>query len=253
MILYSIALVIGLLIGSFLNVCIWRLPRHESIVFPSSHCPGCQKPLAFYDNIPVLSYLFLLGRCRFCKCKISWRYPLVESMNGAGYVILLWRYGLGWPLLVYAALFSALVVITFIDLDHQIIPDRITLPGMGLGLIAAGFLLPHGFVNGLTGLLLGGGLFYLIAVISNGGMGGGDIKMIAMVGAFLGWQAVLLTILVGATAGSVVGLVLMVSQGKSRKTPVPFGPFLSLGTVIFLFWGQEIIAWYLDFSLTGTG
>jgi leader peptidase (prepilin peptidase)/N-methyltransferase len=251
MILIIYSLIIGLLVGSFLNVCIWRLPRHESIISPGSHCPSCNRPVAFYDNIPVLSYLILGGRCRNCKARISWRYPLVELINGVGYAVLMWRYGLGWPALVYAVLFSALVVITFIDLDHQIIPDRITLPGIAIGLAAGSFILPNGLIEGAAGLLLGGGLFYLIAVLSRGGMGGGDIKMIAMVGAVLGWKAVLLTIFVGALSGSLVGLTLMLTRGKSRKTPVPFGPFLSLGTIVFLFWGPEIIAWYAAFSAGG--
>ena len=251
MILYLYTLIIGLVVGSFLNVCIWRLPRHESIVLPASHCPSCNRPLALYDNIPVLSYLILGGKCRYCKTRISWRYPLVELINGVGYTVLMWRYGLGWPLLIYGVLFSALVVITFIDLDHQIIPDRITLPGMVIGLAAGSFILPNGLIEGAAGLLLGGGLFYLIAVLSRGGMGGGDIKMIAMVGAVLGWKAVLLTIFVGALSGSLVGILLMLLHGKGRKTPVPFGPFLSLGTVVFLFWGQEIITWYGRWTVSG--
>lgn len=248
MILYTYVLIIGLIIGSFLNVCIWRLPRQESLIRPSSHCPSCNAPVAFYDNIPIISYLLLMGRCRSCGHPISWRYPLVELINGLGYWMLLWQHGLGWPFVIYATLFSALLVITFIDLDHQIIPDRITLPGMVIGLIAAATILPHGLKNGLGGFLLGGGLFYLIAVLSRGGMGGGDIKMIAMVGAFLGWQGVLLTIFLGALLGSIFGLFLMLFMGKGRKTPVPFGPFLSLGTMIALFWGPQIILWYKGLS-----
>lgn len=249
MILYIYAGLFGLLIGSFLNVCIWRIPRRESLWSPGSHCPSCNRPVRYYDNIPVLSYLILGGRCRSCRAGISSRYPLVELLNAGGYLLLIWRYGWGGPTLIYAALYSALIVITFIDLDHQIIPDRITLPGIALGMLAAVYL-PHGFLSGFAGLLIGGGLFYLIAVLSGGGMGGGDIKMIAMVGAFLGWKAVLLTIFVGATAGSVVGLGLMLFGGRDRKTPVPFGPFLSLGTAVFIFWGHEIIDWYsrLTFS-----
>ena len=246
---YIYALLLGLVMGSFLNVCIWRLPRHESLLTPSSHCPSCGKSIAVYDNIPVVSFLLLRGRCRSCRQPISWRYPLVELANGLAYVMLLWRYGLGWPTAVYAALFSALLVITAIDLDHQIIPDRITLPGMALGLVAAAWVLPHGFVSGLAGLLVGGGLFYLVALLSRGGMGGGDIKMIAMVGAFLGWKAVLLTIFLGALAGSFVGLFLILFRGKNRKTPVPFGPFLSLGAAASLFWGPGIIEWYRAFSI----
>ena len=248
--LYLGALVFGLVIGSFLNVCIWRLPRRESLAIPPSHCSSCNRSIAVYDNIPVLSFLWLRGRCRYCRQPISWRYPLVELSNGAGYTLLLWRYGMEWTTIVYAALFSSLLVITFIDLDHQIIPDRITLPGMVIGLIAAAWVLPHGLKNGLAGLLLGGGMFYAIALLSRGGMGGGDIKMIAMVGAFLGWKAVLLTTFLGAMTGSLIGMFLILFHGKNRKTPVPFGPFLSLGALISLFWGQEIIQWYQTFSLS---
>lgn len=250
MILYAYVLIIGFIIGSFLNVCIWRLPRQESLVSPSSHCPSCNTPIAFYDNIPIISYLFLMGRCRRCSHPISWRYPLVELVNGLGYWMLLWQHGLDWTFVIYAVLFSALLVITFIDLDHQIIPDTITLPGMAIGLIAAAIILPHGLISALGGFFLGGGLFYMIAVLSRGGMGGGDIKMIAMVGAFLGWKAVLLTIFLGALMGSAVGLFLMLFMGKGRKTAVPFGPFLSLGTMIALFWGPQIILWYKGFSLS---
>ena len=250
MALYLSIFAFGLLIGSFLNVCIWRIPREESIVFPSSHCPSCNHSISAYDNLPVLSFLWLRGRCRHCRTLIPWRYPVVELANGVGYVALFFRYGLEWETLVYAVLFSALLVITLIDLDHQIIPDRITLPGMVLGLTAAATILPTGFISGLAGLLLGGGLFYLIAVLSRGGMGGGDIKMIAMVGAFLGWKAVLFTTFAGALSGSVVGVFLLLFWGKNRKTQVPFGPFLSLGAVIFLFQGQEIIKWYQNISLS---
>jgi leader peptidase (prepilin peptidase)/N-methyltransferase len=152
---------------------------------------------------------------------------------------------MGWISATYALLFSTLLVVTFIDLEHKIIPDSITLPGMGLGLLAASTVLPPGFIDSLIGLLLGGGFFYLIAVVSRGGMGGGDIKLIAMIGAFLGWQNVLMTIFVGALAGSVVGIFLMIFRGKGRKYAVPFGPFLALGAVVSLLWNQEILNWYL--------
>ena len=241
---YLVTGILGALIGSFLNVCIYRIPRGESLILPRSHCPHCQAVIRFYDNIPILSFLILRGRCRQCGAGISWRYPLVEAINTAGYIFLLWRFGLGWHLLVYALLFSALVVVTFIDLSHQIVPDRITLPGMVIGILAAATVLPAGLLNALIGILLGGGLFYLVAVLSRGGMGGGDIKLIAMIGAFLGWRDVLLTIFIAALAGSIVGLYLMIVLGKGRKYPVPFGPFLALGAVVSLCCGQQIIAWY---------
>ncbi|HTN42574.1 MAG TPA: prepilin peptidase [Nitrospiria bacterium] len=240
----STALVLGLIIGSFLNVCIHRLPRNESLITPSSRCPSCQHPVRWWDNIPVVSFLILGGRCRDCGRSISWRYPVIEFVNGIAYVLLVWRFGIGGPAFVYGVLFSALLVITFIDLDHQIIPDRITLPGMVVGLVASAVILPIGIWDAVIGLLLGGALFYGVAVASGGGMGGGDIKLIAMIGAFLGWKEALLTIFIGALAGSAIGLFLMAFKGKSRKYPVPFGPFLSLGAVISLFAGQAIWNWY---------
>ncbi len=242
---------VGAAIGSFLNVCIHRIPRDESIIKPASRCPGCLKPIRPIDNIPILSFLFLRGRCRACRAPISWRYPLVELLNGLGYVYLAHQFGVTAQSLVYALLLSSLIVVTFIDLDHQIIPNEITLPGMVVGLLTAAFILPQGFWNGLIGLALGGGLFYLIAdlshrILKQEGMGGGDIKLIAMIGAFLGWQNVLVTIFIGALLGSAIGIFLIVVRGRGRRVPIPFGPFLSAGAVISLFWGHDILYWYLS-------
>lgn len=243
---YITAFLFGSVIGSFLNVCIYRIPKKESIVFPSSHCPACNKKIKPYDNIPIISYILLKGRCRECGEKISFQYPLVEFLNAAGYVIMIWKFGVGINALIYALLYSALIVVTFIDLEHQIIPDRITLPGILIGFILGAAVLPVGWLNSLIGLLLGGGLFYLVAVASRGGMGGGDIKLIAMIGAFLGWRYTLLTIFLGALAGAIVGLSLMIFKGKGRKHPVPFGPFLALGAIASLLWGNDIIKWYIN-------
>ncbi len=242
--------IFGAIIGSFLNVCIYRLPLEHSIVRPSSRCPTCDKPIKAIDNIPILSYLFLLGKCRQCRTHIPARYPLVETLNGLGYCLLLWKFGLDWSTLIYAALYSALLVVTFIDIDHQIIPNEITLPGMVLGLLAAGLVLPLGFQDALIGMLLGGGLFYLIAdlserILKQEGMGGGDIKLIAMIGAFLGWQNVLVTIFLGALFGSVAGIFLILARGRSRRIPIPFGPFLAMAAVSAIFWGNDILIWYL--------
>lgn len=243
---YLAAFLFGSAIGSFLNVCIYRIPKKESIVFPSSHCPACNKKIKPYDNIPIISYILLKGRCRECGERISFQYPLVEFLNAAGYVIMVWKFGASINAVIYALLFSALIVVTFIDLEHQIIPDRITLPGILIGFILGATVLPVGWLNSLIGLLLGGGLFYLVAVASRGGMGGGDIKLIAMLGAFLGWRYTLLTIFLGALAGAIVGLSLMVFKGKGRKHPVPFGPFLALGAIASLLWGNDIINWYIN-------
>ncbi|MFY9270777.1 MAG: prepilin peptidase [Candidatus Manganitrophaceae bacterium] len=247
--LETIVFIVGLLVGSFVNVCIHRFPREESIVFPPSHCPSCRKPIRPYDNIPLLSFLLLGGRCRFCRAPISWRYPLIELGHGFGYLFMLRQFGLSLPFAIYALFFSALVTVTFIDLSHQIVPDRITLPGMVLGVVAASTVLPPGLINSLLGLFLGGGLFYLTAVLSvaflkKEGMGGGDIKLIAMIGAFLGWRGMLLTIFLAALSGSLLGLFLVLFQGRSRAEPIPFGPFLALGALISLIWGTEILQWY---------
>lgn len=250
---YGIAFLFGSAIGSFLNVCIYRMPRSISIVFPASRCPSCDTPIRPMDNIPVLSYLFLGGKCRVCKAKIGFRYPLVEFLNASLYVLVIWRYGINWEAFLYCAFCSALVVITFIDLDFQIIPDRITLPGIPIGIIAGSFLLPDPFMRfsdlglkaSFIGFLAGGGLFYLVALVSRGGMGGGDIKMMAMIGSLTGWKSVLLTTFLGSLTGSLVGIFLMVFRGKGRKTKIPFGPFLALGSLMTLFFGQEILSWYL--------
>jgi leader peptidase (prepilin peptidase)/N-methyltransferase len=200
-----------------------------------------------------LSYLLLGRRCRVCQGKISFRYPLVEFLNALLYVLVLWRFGPEWRTLIYSVLCSALIVITFIDLDFQIIPDAITLPGIVIGFIAGSFLMPDpfmrysrlGFLSSFIGFLAGGGLYYAIAILSKGGMGGGDIKMMAMVGALMGWKSVILTTFLGSFAGAIVGIFLMIFKGKGRKTKIPFGPFLALGVLITLFFGQEILQWYI--------
>jgi leader peptidase (prepilin peptidase)/N-methyltransferase len=245
----------GLIIGSFLNVCIYRLPRNLSIVKPPSSCPKCDTKIRPWDNIPVLSYILLMGRCRSCGEKISIRYPLVEILNSILYFLAYIHFDFGWHLPFIFAFLSALIVITFIDIDYQIIPDLITIPGIGIGLIAGTFFMPDplsieftsiGFKNSFIGLLAGGGIFYLIAIVSRGGMGGGDIKMMAMIGAFLGWKSVLLTTFIGSLLGSIFGIFFMIFKKTGRKTKIAFGPFLALGAIITLFKGKEILYWYLN-------
>ena len=247
---YLIAFLFGAIVGSFLNVCIHRLPRHESVVWPASHCPSCVAPIAVYDNIPILSYLLLRGRCRTCRALISPWYPIVELANGVGYCLIFWQFGLGWSSTAYALLFSALLVISAIDLSHQIIPDRITLPGIVLGLLCASMILPVGLLDSVLGVLVGGGLLWALAwaspyLFGREGMGGGDIKLLAMIGAFLGWKPVLLTIMVGALVGSVIGLGLIALKVMRRDQYLPFGPFLALGAVVSLFFYRELLTWYL--------
>ena len=256
---YIVLFVFGALIGSFLNVCIYRMPRNQSIVWPASRCPSCSNPITPYDNIPIFSYYVLLrGRCRFCKQKISARYPLVEALNACFYLLVFWRFGLGWSSVIYGIFCSAMIVITFIDYDFQIIPDRITLPGIPLGLVAGSLLLPDpflravalGFKASVIGAISGFSFFSLVAFLSvkllkKEGMGGGDIKMMGMVGAFLGWKAVLLTTFLGSLFGSIIGIGLMVFKGREKGSLIPFGPFLALGALVSLFFGQEILIWSL--------
>ena len=262
--LEPISFILGLIVGSFLNVCIYRIPRSISVVKPPSACPNCDTSIRPWDNLPLLSYILLKGRCRSCKERISIRYPLVELLNGILYLSVITHFGLGWYLPLLLIFVSAMIVITFIDLDFQIIPDIITIPGIVIGLLGASIILPDpflchhacvlhedraqitvGFKNSLIGIFLGGGLFYLIAVASRGGIGGGDIKMMAMVGAFMGWKAVLLTTFIGSLVGSILGIYMMLFKGRGRKTKIPFGPFLSLGAIISLFFGDAILKWYL--------
>ena len=236
--------ILGLTIGSFANVCIYRLPKKESIVFPKSHCPVCSVAVRPFDNIPVLSFLILGGKCRECKNSISAIYPAVEVIIGllllAGY----FNFGLSFDFLVCLVVAPALVIITAIDIEHQIIPDVITLPGIIFGLAAGSYSI--GYFNSFMGFLLGGSLFYVLAILSKGGMGGGDIKYIASAGALVGWQKVLLIIFIGAFLGSIVGLFQIVVQKKTRKSLIPFGPFLAIATLITLFYGNLLLKLYLD-------
>ncbi len=243
-ILTGFVAVFGLLIGSFSNVCIYRLPKRESVVFPASHCTACNSPVRVYDNIPVVSYLVLGGKCRDCGVKISPVYPTVELVIGILITLAFLRFGMSAHFLIAAVVSTALVIITMIDLEHRIIPDKITLPGIVFG-FAAGFYL-EGWRDSLIGFLLGGGLFYLIAVLSKGGMGGGDIKFIAAAGALVGWQKVLVIIFIGAVTGSLAGLALMALKGGTRKSMIPFGPFLALGTLVVLYYGDTLVDLYLS-------
>jgi len=267
----AVAFAFGLVIGSFLNVCIVRLPRDRSIVNPPSHCPVCRTPIRFYDNIPIISFLLLRAKCRSCGEPISWRYPLVELMNGLLYAWTVREFAVGGEAFLIMAFCSSLIVITFIDLDHQIIPDIITLPGMLVGLAFAplfmypladplpfhlGGLVPHagpyltGFLNSLIGLFLGAAPLFAIGwtwekLRHVEAMGGGDVKFMGMVGSFFGWKGALLTIMLGAIAGSVVGVLLITLKRHTLEKVIPFGPFLAAGALTTAFYGPDIISWYL--------
>lgn len=249
MLSYVIVFLFGAVIGSFLNVCIYRLPREKSVAWPASHCPACRQPIAVYDNIPILSYLILRGRCRRCHTLISIQYPLVEAANAIGYVAIFWLFGFTGVACVYAGLLSALIVITGTDLSHTMIPDAVTIPGIVIGLVCAVVILPIGMMDSLLGVALGGGLLWILAwaspyVFGKEGMGGGDIKLMAMVGAFIGWQPVLLAIMIGSFLGSVVGVGLIAVGIMRRDQYIPFGPFLAAGSLLALLFHQPLLDWY---------
>ena len=265
-IIYAVfAFLLGAVVGSFLNVCICRLPHGESVVSPPSHCPKCDYQIRWYDNIPILSYLLLKGKCRSCGAPISIQYPMVELLNGllalalfckffpAGFLEVAPPGAMLMQAFFFAILFvfcSALVTITFIDLEHQIIPDVITLPGIVLGFILSFFIPQLGWFNSLIGIVGGGGSLLLIAwlyqaVAKKDGMGGGDVKLLAMMGAFLGWKAILFIVFVASLLGSVIGVTLMVIRKKDSTLAIPFGPFLASAAVLYIFYGRRIIHWYL--------
>ena len=254
MILYIFAFIFGTAVGSFLNVCIFRLPLDKSIVKPSSHCFSCKKPIPFYDNIPLVSFILLQGKCRHCKVPISYQYPLVELLAGIGALACVFRWGFTLNALSIFIFVAALIVITFIDFEHKIIPDVISIPGILYGLLAALVLPRISFFDSLLGGLLGGGSLLVVAgfyylLTKQEGMGLGDVKLLAMMGAFLGWQSILFIIMIGSITGAVIGVGAMVIKKKDRRYAIPFGPFLSLGAAAYLFYGQEIIYWYMNFQL----
>jgi len=244
MILFSIfVFVIGAAIGSFLNVCIYRIPAEESIVRPASRCPSCGHPIRFYDNIPIFSFLLLRAKCRDCGAKISWRYPLIEGITGLMAYLLFLKFGISLNFLVYFIFTAVLIVITFIDIDHQIIPDGISLPGIPLFFLAAVFVIGLPWLEALIGLLAGGGVLLAIALgyellTKREGMGGGDIKLLAMIGGFFGWKSLIFVLLFSSLSGAVIGIAAMIIKKQDTKYAVPFGPFLSLAAVAYIFWGD---------------
>jgi leader peptidase (prepilin peptidase)/N-methyltransferase len=242
---------IGMCVGSFLNVCIYRLPAGKSIVRPASACPACGTVIRWYDNIPLISYIILRGRCRSCKAQISIRYPIIELLCGLFATITWMHYGYGLPALIYFILIAALLVITFIDIDHRIIPDIISLPGLPLGFLAS-FILPQlKWSDSLIGIAAGGGSLLAVAwgyqlITGKDGMGGGDIKLLAMEGAFLGWKGVLFIVMASSLIGTAVGIFMMLRSGKGMKMALPFGPFLAMGAILYIFWGPQLIDWYYN-------
>ncbi len=244
-----VGFIFGLMVGSFANVCIARLPKKESVIFPASHCPKCNKPIHMMDNIPLISYLLLKGQCRNCQLKISPIYPAIELITGLLMAAVFYRFGFSWECLIFGIVVPALVIITVIDIEHQIIPDIITLPGIPLGLAAGSYM--NGWLDSVLGLALGGGMFWLLAegyfrLRGKMGMGGGDIKYIAAAGALMGWVQVLFIIFIGALAGGIFGGIGMGVKKLNFLSRIPFGPFLALATLISIFFGDPIVNWYLN-------
>ena len=247
-------LIYGLIIGSFLNVCIYRIPREESIAWPGSHCPTCSHSLKWYDNIPLVSYTLLKGKCRYCQTNISSQYPLVESLNAVIYIIMYLKFGFGIDFIFYSLMSSVLVAIIFIDLKEMIIPDSLVVCILVLSIIHKAI---NYFLNGISpdligsilGFLVAGGLFLAIVFVSGGGMGGGDVTLIGVLGFVLGAKYVLLNILLSFVLGAIISIFLLAAKIKTRKDPIPFGPFIVLGFFITVLLGQDIINWYFNLLL----
>lgn len=266
------AFVVGLTIGSFLNVCIHRLPKGESIVHPRSRCPHCGRMIAAYDNVPVLSYLWLRGRCRHCRRRISPFYPLIELLTGLTFLLVYHRWGISPPAVKAVLLASALIVLTFTDLRERLLPDRITFPGIAAGFLFALWLpLEDGtaalllrllggpnlsavllsVADALLGALLGAGLLFALGEIwyrlrRVEAMGLGDVKMMGMVGLFLGIKLTVLTLLLGSLLGSLLGGLFLLLAGKDTRYELPFGTFLGVAALIALFWGPQLVTSYLS-------
>jgi leader peptidase (prepilin peptidase) / N-methyltransferase len=242
---YAVSLLLGLVLGSFLNVVIYRLPRSESLVRPGSRCPKCGTPIRWYDNIPVISWLLLRGRCRACDVRIPIRYPVVEAITGTAFALAFWRFGLSWALLIAWAFIVAMVAVAFIDYDHMIIPNKIVLPGAVIGLMASVAIHPQKWWVYVAGSLGAGAFMFLLAMLWPGGMGPGDVKMALFMGAVLG-AYVVVALFAAFLLGSVVGVYMLVVQKRSRKTQVPFGPYLALGAVLAVLVGETIVRSYMN-------
>lgn len=246
---------LGISIGSFLNVCIYRMGREQSVVRPASHCPNCKKPIQWRDNIPLLSYILLKGRCRDCGQRISSRYFFVELLTGLIFLAIYQRFGLTPKSFGYFIFVSALIVSTFVDFDFQIIPDEISLGGIAVAILwsfifpalqnAPGHLL--GLRQSLLGVLVGGGALWILGCVGDfifkkESMGGGDVKLLAMIGAFMGWQTALLCLPIASVIGAVVGIGIKI---KTKESIIAFGPYLSLGALVSMFWASKIIGFFL--------
>lgn len=244
------AFIFGTCIGSFVNVCIHRIPNSTSIIYPPSACPHCNTQIRFYDNIPLLSYLWLRGRCRHCNTSISFRYFLVEIIGGGFALATLLNFGFTFEGLIYYGFITVLLIISFIDIDSKTIPDMITIPGIPVFFFAS-FALPKvTYIDTALGILAGGGSLFIVALTyylltKKEGMGGGDIKLLAMIGAIIGWKGILFTVFIASAVGTLAGLLMMLSTKSNMKMAVPFGPFLSIGAIIYIFFEAPMTFWYL--------
>jgi leader peptidase (prepilin peptidase)/N-methyltransferase len=244
-----IAAAFGGVVGSFLNVCIYRLPLHASIVWPASACPHCGRALSWYENIPILSFLALRGRCRTCANTISWQYPIVEALTAVMFAAACWYYGPGVLLVSRLVFGCALIVLFAIDLEHHLLPNVVTVPGILAG-FAFSFFTEPGWQASLIGIVVGGGVLFLIAeayyrVRREEGLGMGDVKMLAMIGAFLGWKLTLVALMLASVGGSVIGLLLIATRRGDMKYALPFGTFLALGAAGAAAVGPALIDWYV--------
>lgn len=244
-------IIYGLIIGSFLNVCIYRIPKQESIVLPRSHCLNCNSSLKYYDLIPVFSFFLNKGKCRYCSIEISRQYPLIESINAFMYIIVFHKFGLSLNFLFYSIIFSILIVVTLIDLKHMIIPDGLIITILVVTIIHKALLYAiyktsPGLIDSSLGLILSSTFFVLIIIISKGGMGGGDLKLIGSLGFILGTINVFLTIFISFILGSIISIFLLVTKIKDIKDPIPFGPFIVIAFIVTIFWGQELIDLYMN-------
>lgn len=240
----------GTIFGSFANVVIYRMPKGESL-WGRSHCNQCNKGVPWYNNIPIASYFFLKGQCSYCKKSFSFRYPLVEFMMGGFFAIIIYQYGMTWLTLEYLILIFGLLVGAFIDFDHMILPDEITLGGLVIGLIGAAINPERDFIEAVFGVLFGGGILWSVAYIyfiftGREGLGGGDIKLLAWLGALLGWRAIPFVILSSSILGSIVGLIISKRNKSGMQTMIPFGPFLALGAVLYILGLKSVGIWYLQ-------
>jgi len=247
-----VVFILGAAIGSFLNVCIYRLPRGISLISPSSHCPLCKAVIKWYTNIPLIGYFLLRGKCHSCHSNISLRYPFIELLTGLAFVSTFNTHGPTLVSLIYFMLIASLIVIAWIDIDFYIIPDVISIPGILIGFLSSVFILNLNWLDSLIGIALGGGSLLSVAIIyklikNKEGMGMGDVKLLAMIGAFLGWRPIIFIIFASSFLGSIIGATYLIFSKEDSSKQIPFGPFISIATILYIFFGKQIINLYINY------